>query len=244
MADRLPQSARDETLRAMGITVWRRAGVHNDPPELALHDTETVPAAEAVTAASPVATAQPIPDWETLRHSVLRCTRCRLHETRTQSVFGVGDTKARLMIVGEAPGAEEDRQGEPFVGRAGNMLDSMLRAINIEREQVFIANVIKCRPPQNRDPRADEVSACADYLTAQIAHVAPELILAVGRVAAQHLLGSTETLAKMRNVRDLAAHGVPVIVTYHPAYLLRTPAQKGRGWEDLKRVREQLGGSG
>lgn len=244
MADRLPQSARDETLRAMGITVWRRAGVHNDPPELALHDTETVTAAEAVTAASPVATAQPIPDWETLRHSVLRCTRCRLHETRTQSVFGVGDTKARLMIVGEAPGAEEDRQGEPFVGRAGNMLDSMLRAINIEREQVFIANVIKCRPPQNRDPRADEVSACADYLTAQIAHVAPELILAVGRVAAQHLLGSTETLAKMRNVRDLAAHGVPVIVTYHPAYLLRTPAQKGRGWEDLKRVREQLGGSG
>lgn len=244
MADRLPQTARNETLRAMGITVWQRAGTSSTSPALASSDAATVPAAGTVLATPPVATVQPIPNWETLRHSVLRCTQCRLHETRTQSVFGVGDAKARLMIVGEAPGAEEDRQGEPFVGRAGKMLDSMLRAINIEREQVFIANVIKCRPPQNRDPRADEVNACADYLTAQIAHVAPELILAVGRVAAQHLLGSTETLGKMRNARDLAAHGVPVIVTYHPAYLLRTPAQKGRAWEDLKRVREQLGGAG
>ncbi|MEL6301018.1 MAG: uracil-DNA glycosylase [Pseudomonadota bacterium] len=237
MAERLTPAQRVETLEAMGIRSWRGRG----------SGSVAAPATPKAVASvsehiAPETSARELPgNWPELRHAVKRCTECRLHETRTQSVFGVGDDNARLMVIGEGPGAEEDRTGEPFVGRAGKMLDAMLKAINIAREQVFIANVVKCRPPQNRDPRADEVEACSGYLRAQISHVKPHLLLAVGRVAAQHLLGSTEPLGKMRGRDDLEAFGIPVIVTYHPAYLLRTPAQKGRAWIDLKRVRRALG---
>lgn len=181
--------------------------------------------------------------WQALRQAVARCTKCRLHETRTQSVFGAGPRAARLMVIGEAPGAEEDRTGEPFVGRAGQMLDAMLRAIGCDRDTVFIANTIKCRPPGNRDPRVDEVTACNDYLEQQLTAVAPDVVIAVGRIAAQRLLQVDMPLGRMRGkTHALPGRDVPLVVTYHPAYLLREPAQKARAWEDLKRVRALLSG--
>lgn len=198
-------------------------------------------AATRETAGGDAASSDPAFAWRDLEQRVARCTLCRLHETRTQPVFGVGARSASLMIIGEAPGAEEDRTGEPFVGRAGQLLNAMLRAIGLAREQVFIANTIKCRPPNNRDPRSDEVSACEDYLTRQIDLLAPRVILAVGRVAAQRLLQVDLPLGRMRGrTHELADRKTPLVVTYHPAYLLRTPAQKVRAWEDLKRVRALL----
>jgi DNA polymerase len=150
-------------------------------------------------------------------------------------VFGTGERKARLMVIGEAPGAEEDRRGEPFVGRAGQLLNSMLAAAGFERSQVYIANVLKCRPPDNRDPGALEASQCLPYLRRQIELVGPAAILCVGRIAAQRLLGREEPLARMRGqVHEFG--GVPVVVTYHPAYLLRSPTDKRKAWIDLKLV--------
>ncbi len=181
------------------------------------------------------------PDWTALAGAVRECRLCGLCETRTQTVFGTGDRRARLMVVGEAPGAEEDRQGEPFVGRAGILLNSMLRAAGFERAEVYIANVLKCRPPQNRDPGPDEVERCMPYLRRQIELVAPAAILCVGRIAAQRLLGTELALARLRSrVHRLGA--VPVIVTYHPAYLLRAPGEKRKAWEDLKLALAVLGG--
>lgn len=173
------------------------------------------------------------PDWPALAAAVRECRLCGLCETRTQTVFGTGDLRARLMVIGEAPGAEEDRQGEPFVGRAGGLLNSMLRAAGFARGEVYIANVLKCRPPNNRDPSAEEAERCLPYLRRQIALVAPEVILCVGRIAAQRLLGREDTLARMRG-RVHAFDAVPVVVTYHPAYLLRAPAEKRKSWADLK----------
>ena len=168
------------------------------------------------------------------------CTRCRLHASRTQTVFGVGSREADWMIVGEAPGAEEDRRGEPFVGRAGQLLDQMLRAVGLGRDRVFIANILKCRPPDNRDPAVDEAGACRGWLDRQIALIAPRLILAVGRVAAQQLLGSDAPLGRLRGqVHTLNNTEIPVIVTYHPAYLLRSPTQKGKAWADLCLARRE-----
>lgn len=175
-------------------------------------------------------------DFTALRDAVARCTRCALHESRTQTVFGVGNPAADWMIVGEAPGAEEDRRGEPFVGRAGKLLDEMLRAVGLCRDAVFIANVLKCRPPRNRDPSKAEAAACRSYLEQQIAAVAPRLILVVGRIAAQELLGSNAPVGRLRG-SEHDFNGTPLIVTYHPAYLLRSPAQKARAWEDLKLAR-------
>jgi len=175
----------------------------------------------------------PGPDWETLAATVRECRLCGLCETRTQTVFGMGDRSARLMVVGEAPGAEEDRQGEPFVGRAGLLLNSMLRAAGFARGDVFVANLLKCRPPNNRDPSREESERCLPYLRRQIELVAPEVILCVGRIAAQRLLGRDETLARMRG-RVHRLDEVPVVVTYHPAYLLRAPAEKRKSWADLK----------
>ncbi len=172
-------------------------------------------------------------DWDLLAGTVRECRLCGLCETRTQTVFGTGDRKARLMVIGEAPGAEEDRQGEPFVGRAGMLLNSMLRAAGFERDQVYVANVLKCRPPQNRDPSAEEAERCLPYLRRQIEFVAPAAILCVGRIAAQRLLGTELPLARLRG-RVHQLDGVPVIVTYHPAYLLRSPGEKRKSWEDLK----------
>ena len=173
------------------------------------------------------------PDWSELAATVRECRLCGLCETRTQTVFGTGDRHARLMVVGEAPGAEEDRQGEPFVGRAGILLNSMLRAAGFERGEVMIVNVLKCRPPHNRDPSDEEAERCLPYLRRQIELVGPTVILCVGRIAAQHLLGTDLALARLRGrVHDLS--GVPVVVTYHPAYLLRSPGEKRKSWDDLK----------
>ena len=174
-------------------------------------------------------------DWEALQREVAGCRLCQLHESRTQTVFGVGDVNADWMLIGEAPGAEEDRRGEPFVGRAGKLLDSMLKALGLDRRQVFIANILKCRPPNNRDPRPEEVLACGNYLNQQINTVKPRLILALGRVAAQNLLKTETPIGKMRGKRfHYGDPPIPVVVTYHPAYLLRSPREKRKSWQDLQ----------
>jgi DNA polymerase len=158
-----------------------------------------------------------------------------LHQTRTQTVFGVGDTDADLLIIGEAPGADEDRQGEPFVGRAGQLLNAMLLAIGLRRKQVYIANILKCRPPGNRDPQAEEALRCRPYLQRQLELLAPKAILALGRVSAQNLLQSNETIGRLRGrVHRFGSGGIPLVATYHPAYLLRAPEQKARSWQDLQ----------
>ena len=181
-------------------------------------------------------------DWSALRERVAACTRCELHSTRTQTVFGVGSPTARWMFIGEAPGAEEDRQGEPFVGRAGQLLTSMLKALGFARDDVYIANVLKCRPPGNRDPRPEEARCCRDYLERQIELVAPTLIVAIGRIAAQNLLGTDMPLAKLRGtVHALGPGRRPVLVTYHPAYLLRSPGEKRKAWQDLLLARGIFG---
>lgn len=182
----------------------------------------------------------PVPDvtgysWAQLQAHVDDCERCDLCKSRTRTVFGVGDPAARWMVVGEAPGADEDRQGEPFVGRAGQLLNAMLRAAGHPRDSVYIANVLKCRPPANRDPQPEEVRRCLPTLQRQIELVNPDLVLCVGRVAAQSLLGVDQPLAQLRGkVHRLGPGGRPVVVTYHPAYLLRSPSEKRKAWADLK----------
>lgn len=174
-------------------------------------------------------------DLSGLRDQVAACTKCPLHHGRTMTVFGSGSETADWMVIGEAPGAEEDRQGEPFVGRAGQLLTSMLKAMGIQRQQVYIANIIKCRPPANRDPAAEEVAACESYLQQQIALVRPKIILALGRVAAQNLLKVDTPIGKLRGqCFEYAGMRIPVVVTYHPAYLLRSPKEKRKAWEDLQ----------
>lgn len=209
--------------------------------------------------ASPVTAARPpverpqvqeVPaDWSGLRAVVKDCQACKLCETRTQTVFGVGHEQAPLMIVGEGPGADEDAQGEPFVGRAGKLLDEMLKAIGRGRGEpelaraVFIANVVKCRPPGNRDPEPDEVEACRRYLDRQIELVQPKLIVALGRIAAQRLLDTDEPLSRLRGPLHYYGNGrTPVLVTYHPAYLLRSPREKAKSWDDLKKIHRYLQG--
>lgn len=173
-------------------------------------------------------------DWDALRQAVATCIRCPLHATRTKPVFGVGDQHADWLIVGEAPGGEEDRQGEPFVGQAGKLLDAMLAAIGLKRgDDVYIANVLKSRPPGNRDPKPDEVAACIPYLERQIDLIRPKIILALGRFAAQSLLLTEASISRLRG-RVHEYRGVPMLVTYHPAYLLRNPADKAKAWEDLR----------
>jgi uracil-DNA glycosylase family 4 len=180
-------------------------------------------------------------DLSSLRESVANCTACPLHETRTQTVFGVGNEQAKLMIIGEAPGFHEDQQGEPFVGRAGQLLNAMLQSIGFKREEVYIANVLKCRPPENRDPNAEEVSLCTKYLQQQINLIQPTLLLAVGRVAAHYLLDTKKSLQALRNqIHSFGENQTPLIVTYHPAYLLRNPADKKKAYIDLKFTRQTL----
>jgi len=184
------------------------------------------------------------PDWESLESDVSGCTQCSLHRTRTQTVFGVGDRQAQWMIIGEAPGADEDRQGEPFVGRAGQLLNEMLRAVGLSREHVYIANILKCRPPNNRDPHTDEVASCLPFLRRQVALIQPRLILAVGRIAAQNLLDEDQPVGRLRGRAHSFGepeNSVPVVVTYHPAYLLRSPGQKRKAWEDLCLARSIAG---
>ena len=176
-------------------------------------------------------------DWPALREAVASCQACGLCQSRKNTVFGVGDTQADWMIVGEAPGENEDRQGEPFVGAAGQLLDNMLRAVGRSRsgegaKGTFIANVLKCRPPANRNPQPDEVAQCEPYLVRQVALVKPKVIVAMGRFAVQALLKTNEPIGRLRG-KVHQYEGVPVIVTYHPAYLLRTPGDKGKAWADL-----------
>jgi uracil-DNA glycosylase len=180
-------------------------------------------------------------DWDALAAAVAVCRACSLCETRTRTVFGVGDRGARLLVIGEAPGADEDRAGEPFVGRAGQLLNRMLAAIGLAREQVYIANILKCRPPGNRDPRPDEIARCQGYLARQIALIAPRVILTVGRISAQTLIGTETPVGRLRG-RWFAfgPSAIPLRVTYHPAYLLRSPEQKAKAWEDLVAVAHRL----
>jgi uracil-DNA glycosylase len=179
-------------------------------------------------------------DWEALQDCVKTCEACGLAATRTQTVFGVGDPNADWLIVGEAPGAEEDRKGEPFVGQAGKLLDNMLAAIQLKRgDNVYIANVLKCRPPENRDPHGEEVRQCDPFLKRQVALIQPKLIIALGKFAAQSLLNTDATIASLRG-RLHEYNGVPVIVTYHPAYLLRNLPDKAKAWQDLCYARQTM----
>jgi DNA polymerase len=236
----MDESRRRHYLQALGVDLWQtRPPVSARPPEPATVAADGGARSPEPVAASPVAGADaPTPvedfDWDDLAAAVAACQRCGLHQGRQRTVFGCGRHDADWMIVGEAPGAEEDRQGEPFVGAAGKLLDAMLRAVGLAREQVFIANTLKCRPPGNRDPRPDELAACRPYLERQIALVRPRLLLVVGRVAAQALLDSDEPIGRLRGrVHPLPGHEIPVVATYHPAYLLRSPEQKRRAWQDL-----------
>src|SRR5579871_58883 len=217
-------SVRKEYLAALGIESWvlRGAGRPAEPAR-----------------AEPEVRREEGGDWAELQARVAACTRCSLSATRTQTVFGVGNRNADWLVVGEAPGADEDRKGEPFVGRAGQLLNSMLLAIGLPREQVYIANVLKCRPPGNRDPSPAEAAECLPFLERQIALLKPKIMLVVGRIAAQNLLRTDKTLGSLRQqVHKFGVTQVPLVVTYHPAYLLRTPGDKRKAWEDLKFARE------
>jgi DNA polymerase len=201
------------------------------------------PVPASMTAIASSAAALDALGWTELRARVAACTACELHRSRTQTVFGVGNPKAEWLIIGEAPGADEDRQGEPFVGRAGQLLNSMLRAIGLPREQVYIANILKCRPPGNRDPKPEEAACCTPFLHRQIALLKPRIILVVGRIAAQNLLDTDVPLARLRGqVHRYGPLETPMVVTYHPAYLLRSPGEKRKAWVDLKFARTVLEG--
>ncbi|MHB1543584.1 MAG: uracil-DNA glycosylase [Gammaproteobacteria bacterium] len=182
-------------------------------------------------------------DWDPLAERVSGCERCPLCRTRTQTVFGSGSRHADWLFVGEAPGAEEDRQGLPFVGRAGQLLTSMIEAMGLERNGVFISNVLKCRPPGNRDPAPDEIKACLPYLDRQISLLKPKIVVVLGRIAAQSLLATEVPISRLRGqVRSYGPDGIPLVVTYHPAYLLRNPIAKRESWRDLRLALATFGG--
>jgi len=212
-------SRRAEVLAEMGISPVWRLKARPAAPELA-----------------PVG-------WIPLKAAVSGCVKCGLHKTRTQTVFGVGDENADWMLIGEAPGAEEDRLGDPFVGQAGKLLDNMLAAIGLSRRaNVYIANVLKCRPPGNRNPAPEEVAQCSPHLLQQIELIKPKLIVAMGRFAAQTLLETGASISSLRG-RVHRYAGVPLIVTYHPAYLLRTLEDKAKTWEDLLFAKKVMSGA-
>lgn len=232
------EARRREYLDAMEIDLWER----RSPVRAAVQAVANGMADDA-----PAAVGQPLAvaptsgwtttdiasmDWDTLENAVRKCTRCPLYRTRTQAVFGVGSRSADWLFIGEAPGVEEDRQGEPFVGRAGQLLNAMLFAVGLKREGVYIANILKSRPPNNRDPQLDEIEACEPYLLRQIELVRPRIILALGRHAAHSLLKTELPLSRLRG-RRLSYHGTPLVATYHPAYLLRNPVDKCKAWNDL-----------
>ena len=214
-------------LQAMGIQAWSLRDQESTVVE-STHITEEVfqeAIEEDLTAL----------DWGSLESQVSQCSLCELQQSRTQTVFGTGSQSADWLILGEAPGKDEDSQGEPFVGRAGQLLNAMLFSIGLRRDQVYIANILKCRPPNNRDPRPEEVVQCEPYLMQQITLLQPKIILAVGRIAAQNLLKTDIPIGKLRGqVHNLGDTGIPVIATYHPAYLLRSPQEKSKAWQDLQ----------
>ncbi len=223
-------------LSQIGIDVWRERGA----AAAAVNDPASEPIGPALHGNDPADDVETF-DWERLRVAVSACTSCSLHASRTQTVFGVGDLSARLLVIGEAPGADEDRLGEPFVGRAGQLLNAMLRAIGLSREHVYIANILKCRPPNNRDPKQEESAACSRFLFRQIALLQPQAVLALGRISAQWLLRSELPVGRLRGqMRTLDPWGLPLVVSYHPAYLLRSPAAKASAWQDLLLIKELL----
>jgi uracil-DNA glycosylase len=227
------QAYQQQYLKEMGVDIW--VDRHSEVQTL----TEDNVVSQQSKTNSPEPVQKPVQDlpekFVALNKEVSVCQKCELHQSRTQTVFGVGNPDADWLIIGEAPGADEDKQGEPFVGRAGKLLNSMLLAMGLQREQVFIANILKCRPPNNRDPKPEEVVACESYLRQQIDLIKPKIILAVGRIAAQNLLKVDTPIGKMRgNQYQYPNSELPVIVTYHPAYLLRSPREKRKVWEDLK----------
>jgi len=232
-------------LDALGIQQWiPREGVLAGEAEC------MDPAPDANTGFVPPPGEVPVADlgWAELQQRVETCTRCELHATRTRTVFGTGNREAEWLIIGEAPGRDEDREGEPFVGRAGKLLTEMLFALGCQRRDVYIANILKCRPPNNRDPSPQEVACCHEYLERQIELIRPVVMLAVGRIAAHNLLHTDSQLGRLRGrVHRYGKRNIPLVVTYHPAYLLRTPLEKRKVWEDLQLAqavyREQTSGT-
>jgi uracil-DNA glycosylase len=225
----LDNATRLHYLEAMGIDVW----LPRVSAPLSAAAAEPVDADDSIIKAESPALATAADDWDALRAEVAACRKCGLCETRTQTVFGAGNQQADWLLIGEAPGQSEDQQGLPFVGSAGQLLTEMLRAIGLTREDVFITNILKCRPPGNRDPKAEEIAACLNYLHRQRALIKPKIILALGRIAAQALLNTHDPIAKLRGkVHNL--DGTPVIVVYHPAYLLRSLIDKRKAWMDLQ----------
>ena len=232
-------------LEAMGIQSWTARHVDGTVEQDAEAEAPDPAPAEAAAPDTP-APVVPAPavfdtsgvaglDWQALEARVSECQQCELHSSRTRTVFGVGNHSADWLVIGEAPGHDEDQQGEPFVGRAGQLLNAMLKAVGLQRGQVYIANILKCRPPNNRDPRPEEVLCCEPYLLRQIELIQPGLILAVGRIAAQNLLQTQTPIGKLRGeVHQFRDTGIPLIATYHPAYLLRSPTEKRKAWQDLQ----------
>ncbi len=217
----MDNATRLQYLEAMGIDVWL-------PKAIAAHQQTSTPDAIAENSLP-----EPLDSWEALQAEVAPCTKCDLCKTRTQTVFGSGNKNADWMIIGEGPGKNEDQQGLPFVGKAGLLLTEMLRAMGLDREEVFIANIVKCRPPANRDPKPIEIETCKPYLLRQMALLKPKIIVVLGRVAAQALLNTDEPISKLRG-KIHALNDTPVVVVYHPAYLLRSLLDKRKAWADLK----------
>jgi uracil-DNA glycosylase family 4 len=217
--------SRSQYLREMGLIPWTL-----------ITDTRVIANQYVEPASNDLVSPGNVPPsgWTSLQQQVRNCTRCNLHTTRKTTVFGEGNPKANWLLVGEAPGAEEDRQGLPFVGRAGQLLNRMLFSIDLARNDVFVANVLKCRPPDNRDPFGEEVSACESFLHQQVKFIQPKIILAMGRFAAQALLRTDQTIGQLRGrIHRYPAYDIPLVVTYHPAYLLRSPQSKAKAWADL-----------
>ena len=241
-----------EILRKIGVEVWQFRGGETEPavepePQALTGRDVAAPAGQSTDAPveqRPAQTPPPVVGGDAdeslapIEREVSACRKCELHHSRTHTVFGCGNPDADWLFVGEAPGQHEDLQGQPFVGRAGKLLDMMIAALGMEREQVFIANVLKCRPPGNRDPQPREIEQCEPYLHRQLARIRPKVIVALGRISAQALLKTDEPLGKLRGrVHQYGADNIPLVATYHPAYLLRSPEQKAKAWEDLWRAR-------
>jgi DNA polymerase len=233
-------TAAHERLR-FELAVHRRAGLRRMPPR-ATSSAQSAPTATAVAAvaAAPAAAADRQAELDRIATEVASCTRCKLCEQRNQAVPGEGALDPPILFIGEGPGADEDASGRPFVGRAGQLLDKMIAAIKLERRQVFIANIVKCRPPENRQPEPDEVRACAPFLDRQIAALRPRLICTLGAPATRALLPDVRSISAVRG-REFVFGGVPLIPTFHPAYLLRNPAAKPQAWEDLQRIAQRIG---
>lgn len=239
----LPESLRQYYLDTLGITNWQLQQPLT--AERATEDALSPPDNDADTPASSASGKPAGHDWLSLEQAVSQCRRCeQLAAARTRTVFGVGNREADVLVIGEAPGRDEDAQGEPFVGRAGQLLNAMLKAIDLERDQIFIANILKCRPPGNRDPSPREAANCRDFLNRQIALIQPKVIFVVGRIAAQNLLDTDMPIGRMRGRKYVFEHPqagtIPVIVTYHPAYLLRQPGEKRKSWQDLLQLKALL----